>query len=220
MRTSLKKTLADEDLQLLRKEFHAFWHAGLRGQDYLDQSAIVCYLDLDQEEITLTRIFYCAASDGEERAEDLMIDWFQEDLLIQKAKHIEVNIYMNYSPLKLTVDGLITVFNNLKEMGKKVRVVVKFVELYKTESGEEDAEENREGLRNLEKYAVKVDVVKERDWVYLMQTLTQNSAKKQQVEKNTATRQRLLRVLRDPQDKHTNTQKMDLVEGTREGYSP
>lgn len=204
--------MGDEDLQLLRKEFHAFWKAGLRGKNYLDESTIVCYLCLDQEEISLTRIFYCRADEGEERAEDLMIDWFHEDLLIQKATSIEVSLYMNYSPLRLTVDGLITVFNNLKEMGKKVRVSLKFVELYKTDPEEEDAEENREGLQALEKYGVKIDVVKERDWVYLMQTLTLRSAKKQQVEKNLAARQRLQRVLRDPHDEQTDTQEMDMVE--------
>ncbi|KAL8570479.1 hypothetical protein ACOMHN_034514 [Nucella lapillus] len=203
--------MGDQDLQLLRKEFHAFWKAGLQGKDYLDQSSIVCYLCLDQEEMSLTRIFYCAADDGSERAEDLMIDWFQEDLLIQRADSIEVSLYMNYSPLRLTVDGLITVFDNLKEMGKKVRVSLKFVELYKTDPEEEDAEENREGLRALESYGIKLDVVKERDWVYLMQTLTQRSTKKKQVEKNMAARQRLLQVLRDPHDEGTETQDIDMA---------
>ncbi|KAK7471489.1 hypothetical protein BaRGS_00035883, partial [Batillaria attramentaria] len=99
---------------VLRPEFHAFWNSGLQGQDYLQESAIVCFLDLDEEEVTLTRVFYCTPDDGSERAEDHMIDWFYEDQQVQRADSVDVRIYMNYSPLKLTVDGLIAVLNNLK----------------------------------------------------------------------------------------------------------
>ena len=123
--------MADES-HILRKEFHSFWNAGLQAQDYVDQSAIVCFLDLDQEEITLTRVFYRTPDEGSERAEDVMIDWFYEEQLAQRADNIDIRIYMNYSPLRLTVDGLITVLDNLKEMGKDVKVTLKFVELYMT----------------------------------------------------------------------------------------
>lgn len=204
---------ADSDSEILRKEFHAFWNAGLRGRDYLDQSAIVCFLDLDQEEVTLTRIFYRTPDDeGSERAEDLMIDWFYEEQLVQRADTIDIRLYMNYSPLRLTVDGLLTVFDNLKETGKEVKVMLKFVELYMAGEGEEDAEENRGGLRALQAYGVEVDIMKGRDWLFLVQTLTQRAGKKRQGESNSATRACLLRILKDPRDAQTGTESPEVTE--------
>ena len=200
---------------ILRREFHAFWNAGLRADDYVDETAIVCFLDLDQEEVALTRVFYYTANDegdNAERAEDFLVDWFDEEPLIQRAEAIDIRLYMNYSPLKLTVDGLIAAFDNLKEMGKDVKVALKFVELYKTGEGEEDAEENGEGLRALRNYGVDLDVMKGRDWLFLMQTLIQKAGKKRQGERNAATRSRLLRLLKHPHDVGTDTPALPFAE--------
>ncbi|KAK7105672.1 uncharacterized protein [Littorina saxatilis] len=197
--------MAEDHDHIIGKEFQAFWKAGLQGRDYLEESAVVCYLDLDLENTTLTRVFYRSPEQGSERAEDDMIDWFYEEQLIQKFDIIDVKLYMNYSPLRLTVDGLQKVANNLKDMGKEVKMTLKFVELYQTGDDEEDAEENREGLRDLEKYGVLVDVVEARDWMVLLQTLTQKAAKKKQAEVNEVSRDHLRHILKDPRHQETST---------------
>lgn len=214
--------MAEEDeKQVLRREFHLFWKAGLRGHDYLSDTAIVCFLDLDQEEVTVTRVFYSSAEGGGgNRAEDHMIDWLYEDQLVQKADSVDMKIFMNYSPLKLTVDGLIAVFNNLKDTGKEVKVMLKFVQLYMTSDGEADAAENREGLRQLVKYGAELDIMRGRDWQFLMQTLTRRAGKKQQAETGTRERTTLREILRNPRDVDTNTETPEACEAESETDPP
>jgi hypothetical protein len=86
-----------------------------------------------------------------------------------------------------------------------VKASLKFVQLYQTEDGEEDADENREGLRMLQKYGVRLDVMKGRDWQFLLQTLTRKSAKKRQNACNMKTRERLRELLQNPRSVMTNT---------------
>lgn len=211
-----------DDLNVLRKEFHTFWEAGLHGRDYINRTAIVCYLDLDEDKVTLTRVFYRGPDvcSSQERAEDLMIDWFTEEQLIQVADTVEINLYMSYSPQRLTVDGLVSVVDNLKAMGKEVKISLKFVELYKCMPGEDESEENREGLRILKNYGIRMDVLKGKDWLFLLQTLTKKSAKKRQNALNNDTRFRLKEVLQDPRDEETSTDPPNVSPALEESSSP
>lgn len=202
--------MADNNVPILRKEFYAFWKAGLNGSNFVDESAIVCFLDIDHEEVTLTRIFYCIGNGA--RAEDHMIDWFCEEQLIQTASKINMFLYMNYSPLKLTADGLISVLKDLKETGKEVSVDMKFVELYKTSGVDDDSEENCEGLRQLQKFGVRVEVMKTRDWLFLMQTLLHREGKKHQSETSKSAHKRLRVILKSPHDAETSTEAPEVTE--------
>lgn len=204
------RTMASTDESaVLRKEFYAFWNAGMRAHNFLSESASVCFLTLD-EEMTLTRVFYGVSENA--RAEDHMIDWFYEEAIIQNASSVEINLFMNYSPLKLTVDGLITVFRNLKETGKELKIHLKFVELYNTSQGDEDAEENCEGLRLLEQFGVKIDVLKGRDWLFLVQTLTRKGGRRKLAEAREVTLKRLREILKNPRDAEVNTECQEMTQ--------
>ncbi len=84
-------------------------------------------------------------------------------------------------------------------------MMIRFVRLYKTALGDEEAEENRRGLRLLQRSGVIVDVVRECDWLFLMNVLSNTEGRGQQGQTAERVKQELEKIFQDPKNQDTNT---------------
>ncbi|XP_041373114.1 uncharacterized protein LOC121386316 [Gigantopelta aegis] len=182
----------------LRKEFYVFWNSGLTEGGYVDGSAVVCALIMDKGETTVTRIFSSGADDMV-LADEHLIEWLTEHPLVLEAEDIEMRIHLNYSPQYATAQALVNLVTSLQRQCKEIQVTMKFVQLYKTEN-DEDADENRRGLRTLRQSGFKLDVFDEADWFYLAETLADKSSRKTQSKNAVKAKKKLKEIFTDTRD--------------------
>ena len=194
----------------LRKEFYTFWNSGFRDDDYVEGSAVICVLAMDKGETTVTRIFFSGADDIVPADENLM-EWLTEHPLVLEADEIEMKIYFNYSPQFATGQAIINLVKSLQIQGKDIHVNIKFVQLYKTEN-DEDAEENRAGLRKLRQCGFKLDVFREADWFYLAETLADKASRTEQSSNGVRTKERLIQIFNDSKEAASATEMVKTSE--------
>ncbi|XP_067663830.1 uncharacterized protein [Haliotis asinina] len=186
----------------LRREFDVFWKTSL-AEEEVSNTAAVCKITRDKGETTLTRIFYETAADGP-RAEDRLVEWLPDEPFWQDADEINIKIFLSYSPQGATSEGLVNFLHDLEAQGMEVNMTLRFARLFRV-GIEDEAIENRDGLRLLHNSKVKVDVVRECDWLYLMDVLKNREAQKQHDRRSRLVKQELTKIFTDPHDEQTST---------------
>ncbi|XP_046353153.2 uncharacterized protein LOC124133011 [Haliotis rufescens] len=186
----------------LRREFDVFWKTSLADKE-VSNTAAVCKITRDKGETILTRIFFETAADGP-RAEDRLVEWLPDEPFWQDADEINIKIYLSYSPQGATSEGIVNFLHDLEAQGIEVNMTIRFASLYRVGT-EDEATENKDGLRLLHNNKVKVDVVRECDWVYLMDVLKNRQAQKQHGRRSVIVRQELTKIFTDPRDEETST---------------
>jgi hypothetical protein len=202
---------------LYRKEFYVMWYSGIR-QEYQGESVVVCSVNIDDSNTHLIRVFH-AYPDQDARAEDMMLEWMEDDPYIQSSSQIEIEIIMNHSPLAAFATACSELKHSFQEQGKSVRVEIKIVKLYNTDPGEDDADENIEGLRELHAMGIYLSPLTGKDWTYLREILRDKAGLKKQERHYQLTLQKLRQILK-PSNTIAIEAKLDMVDAKIEENEP
>lgn len=210
-------SMADETL-LYREEFYVLWYTGIKQDVYRDQSVVVCSVNIDEGNTTLLQIFNAGAKDVQ-RAEDQLLEWITDDPYIHSSDKIDVEIIMNYSPLYAFSKAFAELKETLVEQGKEVLIEIKMVRMYQVDGADEDAEENREGLKLLKQVGIHMNSVGGKDWQYLREVLREVKGLQEQDQNTRETRRYMKSILKERIAVGTQTNLVDEKEKETEKES-
>lgn len=184
----------DGDILLYRKEFYVLWNCGKLGNK-IEDTVLVCIVTLDEGDTTIIRIFDSEAGE-DTRAEDKLLEWLPNDPNVCDSNLINIEILTSHSPRFSFSKSFSEMKLAIEDQQKEVHVDFKIVHMYNVLRGEEEADENKNGIREMAAAHIRLGSVSGQDWQYLRQILRHKKGIDEREKTNRKVRKTLKRILR------------------------
>lgn len=181
---------------MYKDEFYILWNTGIaeRDEDVPMATVAVCNITVDDGDAILIHVFNSAESEVQ-KAEDKLLDWISDDPYVNSGAKLDIEIFMNHSPMVTFSSAFAGLLRSLENREKKVRVEIKMVRISSVDEGEPDADDNCYGLQELHSMGVELSPVTGKDWQYLREVLREMGGLRLQEKQSRKTRKKLLDIL-------------------------
>lgn len=182
---------------MYKDEFYILWNTGIaeRDEEVPMATVAVCNITVDDGDAVLIRVFNSSEIEVQ-KAEDKLLDWISDDPYVNSGAKLDIEIFMNHSPMVTFSTAFAGLLRALENREKKVRVEIKMVRISNVDEGEPDADDNCFGLQELHSMGVELSPVTGKDWQYLREILREMGGLRRQERQCRKTRKRLLDILK------------------------
>lgn len=182
---------------MYKDEFYILWNTGIAEKD--DEvpmaTVAVCNVTVDDGDAILIHVFNSGENEVQ-KAEDKLLDWISDDPYVNSGAKLDIEIFMNHSPMVTFSTAFAGLLRSLENREKKVRVEIKMVRISNVDGDDPDAEDNCFGLQDLHSMGVELSPVTGKDWQYLREILREMDGLRRQERRCRKTRKKLAEIVR------------------------
>lgn len=180
---------------MYKDEFYILWNTGIAEDNVPMATVAVCVITVDDGDAILIHVF--SSTDSEvQKAEDKLLDWICDDPYVNSGGKLDIEIYMNHSPMVTFSTAFAGLLRSLENREKLVRVEIKVVRISNVDEDDPDADDNCFGLQELHSMGVEISPVTGKDWQYLREILREMDGLRRQERRCRMTRRKLAEILK------------------------